>query len=219
MSRPDPQVFEHAFSYEGLTPWTAGPEAFLAQLNAQGNKGMRYFGQAAGRDSDPQLVYVKDRETTYTYELHEAPDTLGAFRTQLTDRGAAGFQWIGTYHQQQNPDTRLAWQLYRRDSTANTTFSYRAEKYAAFTTEAIVVEANTHGAEGYFLSNVFTTAGNFLGGVYEKDQKSKSIYSYGVAELQDAKNATFLDTANDWGARGFRLIDMGHNGINGPRFV
>ncbi|WP_398494995.1 hypothetical protein [Variovorax sp.] len=216
----EPEATELKFTYEGVVPVApTGAADFLAPFNAQGAKGLRYFGSAFQSPTDQLAIYVKDSDTTYTYELQPDPATLDEFRTQLANRGAAGFQWIGSYSERTGSGMYVTWHIYRKDASAATTFAYRVVQYQPYAMDKIIAEANIQGADGYYASNMSSTAANRLVGIYEKDLKSSSTYAYEAVELPDLKNNTFLTAANERGARGFRLTDASFSGPNGPQFV
>lgn len=200
-----PQPNARTFKYEGLTPSFTTHDALIASFNAQGAKGFRYLYGAFVSPEDQLAVYVKDDQTTYTYEVQPAPNTLDELRTQLESRGADGFQWIGQYGIWLSP-SKPNWMIYRKDVGAATTYSYRVAQVLPATFENLFAQAKAQGAEGYYSKSLKETVANFVVGVYEKDQKRNATYAYEVLDAPDTKEESILAMANTQGERGFRLI-------------
>lgn len=198
---PPPSPITRTFLYEGLaTP--ADSAAFLAQLNSQGARGFRFlsgFAFTTGPTTAEVVEgYVKDADSTYTYELLAPPADRTAMQAQLDAQGARGFSWGGAYI----AGSDIVY-IYRKDNSSAASYSYRV-LLAESGNGAFLTQANAQGAQGYFNTTTAFGVGSDMVSVYEKASTGGATYGY---ELLDppADDAGFYAQLNAQGARGYRF--------------
>ena len=187
--------------YEALAP-AADASAFLDRLNAQGARAFRFFsglafptGPATAEVVD---AYVKDADTTYSFELLADVGSVADLQAQLNAQGARGFKWGGPYVV--GGQIRA---LYRKDNNSASTYTY-AVLTAPADSAAYLSQVNAQGGNGYY-----SVAGAYMVGgttvlVYQKDTQGSATYGY-EALGQPGSNADFLAQFEAQGARGFRF--------------
>lgn len=197
-STPTPAV--RTFTYEAL-PSPGNEEEnlppALAQIRAQGARGFRIVNSVTEPGSGAEsLIYVKDAQTTFTYEYLEPRSDLGNMTAQLNAQGARGFKPLFVNNG-----------IYEKDNAANTTYSYVTSQPAQ-TADAFLAEANARGAEGYY---TLAIRGVYINGketrIYEKDNRSNARFEYMLMDRQvGGGDSAFRDLLNQQGARGYRFI-------------
>ncbi|MDA7415365.1 hypothetical protein PGB34_03220 [Xenophilus arseniciresistens] len=198
---PPPAPITRTFLYEAL-PTAADSAAFLAQLNSQGARGFRFLSGFAFTTSPTttEVVegYVKDADTTYSYELLALPADRAAMQAQLDAQGARGFTWGGAYVAGKD-----FVYIYRKDNGSTASYSYRV-LLAESGNGAFLTQANAQGAEGYFNTTTAFVVGTETVSVYEKASTGGATYGY---ELLDPTGdaAGFYAQLNAQGARGYRF--------------
>jgi hypothetical protein len=198
---PAPVPATRTFMYEALAP-SADASAFLDRLNAQGARAFRFFSGLAfttGPTSTEVVeAYVKDAQTTYTFELLPDTASVGDLQAQLSAQGARGFKWGGPY--MVGGQIRA---LYRKDNSSSSTYAYSVLTAPA-DSAGYLAQANAQGGNGYF-----SVAGAYMVGgttvlVYQKDSQGSATYGY-EALGQPGSDADFLAQLESQGARGFRF--------------
>jgi hypothetical protein len=198
---PAPAPATRTFMYEALAP-SADASAFLDRLNAQGARAFRFFSGLAfttgPTSAEVVEAYVKDAETTYTFELLPDTASVGDLQAQLSAQGARGFKWGGPY--MVGGQIRA---LYRKDNSSSSTYTYSVLTAPA-DSAGYLAQANAQGGNGYF-----SVAGAYMVGgttvlVYQKDSQGSATYGY-EALGQPGSDADFLAQLEAQGARGFRF--------------
>ena len=187
--------------YEALPPAADAP-AFLDRLNAQGARAFRFFSGLAFTTGPTSVevveAYVKDAQTTYSFELLPVAISAADLEAQLNAQGARGFKWGGPYVVGGQSRT-----LYRKDNNSASTYTY-AVLTAPADSAAYLSQVNAQGGNGYY-----SVAGAYLVGgttvlVYQKDTQGSATYGY-EALGQPGSDADFLAQFEAQGARGFRF--------------
>lgn len=165
----------------------------MAQLNAQGAKGFHLLTSSYDESSDTQyLIYVKNANTTYTYERLTPAGNVSDFTAQLNAQGARGFKML-----------LKDFGLYYRDNAADTTYSYVVSQPTARTAESLLIEAKAQGANGYYARTIEERVGSTVIRIFEKDNKSSAQFTYALLDRAAGEEA-FLAQANAQGANGYR---------------
>lgn len=196
------------------TPVTGTSAEFLTQLNGQGARGFRFvsgfyfLGNPAG--SEQKGVYVKDAQTTYSYELPQEPGGadvqawVTAYEAWLNSHGARGFVWGGPY--------MVGGQIHalmRKDNGSSSTFSYKVVVVDTNASLSAFVQnqANPLGADGYYLA-VPAYLGPFgvssTVAIFRKDLQGSARYGYEVLS-NPASDGDLVAQINTEGVRGYRF--------------
>lgn len=198
-----PPPAARTFLYETL-PAAGSTSAFLAQLNAQGARGLRLLGGLAFTQNAPSIelveAYVRDTAApaTYTYERQAPPADATALAAQLEAQGARGFAWVGAYSV--GGETSF---IYQKQDASTTTFSYRLLPAQAGGADYLA-QANAQGAEGFLGFTPSYLIGGAAVAIYGKASGSSATFAYELLESPAADDA-FMAALNGAGARGFRL--------------
>ena len=188
--------------YEAL-PVSGESNAFAASLNAQGARGFRFlsgFAFTTGPAAVEQVEgYVRDADTTYSYELHPVVASNADFLSQANEAGGRGFQWVGAYGV-----TGSQFYIYRKTASTAGTFSYRLVAQAKSKADYLA-QANGQGAEGYYNVTLSFIAGDPAAvSIYEKNSAGNATYGYEIGDL-GSDDAAYLAQLNERGSRGFRF--------------
>lgn len=187
--------------YEALPPAADAP-AFLDRLNAQGARAFRFFSGLAFTTGPTSVevveAYVKDAETTYSFELLPVASSVADLEAQLNAQGARGFKWGGPYVVGGQSRT-----LYRKDSGSASTYSYAVLAAPADST-GYLSQTNAQGGNGYYSVGGAYLVGGTTVLVYQKDTQGSATYGY-EALGQPGSDADFLAQFEAQGARGFRF--------------
>lgn len=175
---------------------------FLNQINGEGARGFRFFSGlafSAGAGITEQVAaYVKDADTTWTFELQ--PDTASSadLQTQSQAAGARGFRFAGPY-----VVANTFYNLYRKDNNSATTYTTSLLP-AAVSSSEFLAQANAQGANRFYASGATYQFGASTVQVYEQASSGNATYAY---ELLDnpATDAALLAQFDSEGARGFRF--------------
>ncbi|MEZ2298162.1 hypothetical protein [Variovorax sp. RCC_210] len=194
---PAPAPATNTFLYEQL-PYPADNAGLLSNLNSEGAKGFMFLS-ALGSGGSAAHVYVKTGDATYVYELKSPPADAGAFLSQANEAGSRGFRWVGALAV---GSTSTVVMLYRKDSDADATYTYRTEAPAT-DKDGFLAQVNAQGAAGYFNTAPGYGFGGVISAVFEKSSAGNATYAY---ELGDAASDTngALAQFDEKGARGFR---------------
>ena len=183
--------------YEGLAN-SADAAAFLQQLNAQGARGFRFVSGYIAPPDDSIEAYVKDADTTYTYELQPEATTLADYEQQLNGQGAKGFTWGGSY-----AIGTTVFALYRKDNSSSATYTYKALP-AATTSAAFLAQVNEQGAGGFYSLSPAYQVGDTSVSFYRKNTQSAATYGYEVLDSPGSAD-DFYAQLNAQGAKGLRF--------------
>lgn len=193
---PAPAPATTTFLYEKL-PIPADAAGLLSDLNAEGAKGFMFLSEL-GAGGSIGAVYVKMSDATYVYELKTPPADAGAFLAQANEAGGRGFRWVGAL----STSGTSSVMLYRKDSDAGATYTYRSEA-SATDKASFLAQVNAQGAAGYFN----TAPGYIFGGdniaVFEKSSAGSATYAYEVGDTA-ADTSAALAQFEEKGARGYR---------------
>lgn len=242
---PDEDVDTNTGTGERTVTFEALPDpgvAFLRQLNDQGARGFRFVNSEAFSldaqipNTPPEamptvvadMVYVKDANTTYTYELPVQPalNTAAEFEVWLKEYGARGFVWTGAYSLGASTDSQSVG-IMRKDNSSPTTFTYIVDEVAdSMSMDQFIENSNAHGQEGYYLvGTTYVLYTRLIDGpidpatdlpariccevgpvvaVYRKESQSDSNYSY-RALVPPGSNAGFFEQMNGQGGEGYRF--------------
>lgn len=198
-----PPPAARTFLYETL-PAATSTSAFLAQLNAQGARGLRLLGGLAFTQSPAGIelveAYVRDTSAsaTYTYERQAPPADAAALAAQLEAQGARGFAWVGAY----SVGGEISY-IYQKQDASTTTFSYRVLPAQSAGADYLA-QTNAQGAEGFFGFTPSYLIGGAAVAIYGKASGSAATFAYELLESPTADDA-FMATLNSAGGRGFRL--------------
>lgn len=198
---PAPVPATRTFMYEAL-PLAGDRGAFAANLNAQGARGFRFLSGFAFTTSPTTAEqvegYVRDADTTYSYELHPITANNAAFLTQANEVGARGFQWVGSYII--NGDQ---FYIYRKNNGAQGVFSYRVEPLSA-NKAGFLAQANGRGAEGFYnVAPAFLVGDPSAVSIYERNAAAGATYAYEIGDIA-GNDTAYLAQLNERGGRGFR---------------
>ncbi|MEO7057263.1 MAG: hypothetical protein ABI143_10690 [Caldimonas sp.] len=181
---------------------TASASDFLAQINAEGSRGFRFFSglafASAGGGAEEVAAYVKDANTTWTFEREAVTTTSSALLSQLQASGARGFRFAGPYFA-----SGATFDLYRKDNGAATTYIYNVLPVAASSTD-FLAQANAQGANGYYATGAAYMVGASTVTIYEKASAGNARYAYEVL-ANSTTDADLLAQLNAEGARGYRF--------------
>lgn len=187
--------------YEALTP-AADASAFLDRLNAQGARAFRFFSGLAFTTGPTSVevveAYVKDAQTTYSFELLPVAISAADLEAQLNAQGARGFKWGGPYVVGGQSRT-----LYRKDNGSASTYTYAVLAAPADST-GYLSQTNAQGGNGYYSVGGAYLVGGTTVLVYQKDTQGSATYGY-EALGQPGSDADFLAQFEAQGARGFRF--------------
>jgi hypothetical protein len=187
--------------YEALPPAADAP-TFLDRLNAHGARAFRFFSGLAFTTGPTSVevveAYVKDAETTYSFELLPVASSVADLEAQLNAQGARGFKWGGPYVVGGQSRT-----LYRKDNGSASTFTY-AVLVAPADSTGYLSQTNAQGGNGYYSVGGAYLVGGTTVLVYQKDTQGSATYGY-EALGQPGSNADFLAQFEAQGARGFRF--------------
>jgi hypothetical protein len=161
--------------YEALPPAADAP-AFLDRLNAQGARAFRFFSGLAFTTGPTSVevveAYVKDAETTYSFELLPVASSVADLEAQLNAEGARGFKWGGPYVVGGQSRT-----LYRKDNGSASTYSYAVLAAPADST-GYLSQTNAQGGNGYYSVGGAYLVGGTTVLVYQKDTQGSATYGY-----------------------------------------
>lgn len=190
--------------YEALPP-AANAADFLAQLNAQGARGFRYFSGFAfptGPASFEQVAgYVKDADVTYSYELPSTATDTTAFGSQLNAQGARGFMWGGPIIVGGANHT-----IYRKVAGSASSYSYAVlpgQASGSETSAYFLSQANGQGAGGFYYVTPQVVGGASVN-LYRKDSQGSATYGYEVL-ANPGTDGDFFAQLNAQGAANFRF--------------
>jgi hypothetical protein len=189
---PAPAPATSTFMYDQLPLRTDVP-SLEADFNAQGARGYRFLGPV-----NTANLYVKSGDATYVYELKTEPATPADFLTQANEAGSRGFRWGGAVFA-----GGTAVMIYRKDSGAAATYTYRNDTPAADAAD-YVARGGAQGADGYYNSVPAYIFGGSAVAVFEKSSLAAgSTFGYEVGS-STADTAATLAQMEERGSRGFR---------------
>jgi Divergent InlB B-repeat domain len=196
-------------TYEALTV-TSSAATLLDQLNLQGARGFRSmgdrgFGSSITQTNEFASLYVKEANTTYTYEILTLPATASVMLTQLNDQGARGYAFYGALVFTTGSPDRGA--LYIKDNGSSATFTYELPD-AANSEAAFLAQANSQGDRGFFSvsSFIFTSGVTETKHIYVKDNGSNAKFTYVTQPYFDPSTpAQFIAQADEQGQLGYKF--------------
>ncbi len=174
--------------------------AALSQFNAQGARGYAFLSQLA-TGNEFINVYVKDINTSYSYEILASASTKDTFMAQANAQGARGFRYYGLY---------TFGAVYVKDLTASAT--YTAEVLPAKNKGAdFLTLLNSQGARSFFYRGdvIFGGATGPVYSLFFKNNGAATQYSFALqpgdsAQVPDV--AALLLQANAQGQQGARYV-------------
>lgn len=174
----------------------------LSQLSAQGARGYYFYGTegfGSSNTSNFRNVYVKDSNSTYTYEVLPDQTTAATLLAQMNSQGARGFDFYG-------PTTLGV--IYVKENGTSTTYTHQFLN-AFNTNTGFLNQANTQGTSGYFYAGGYIFPGNSQEyAIYTKLSSSNATYSYRLQPtVSDPGVASDLITqANAQGQEGYKFL-------------
>lgn len=193
---PAPAPATNTFMYEQL-PYPADAAGLLNNLNTEGAKGFMFLSPL-GAGTSVAHVYVKTGDATYVYELKSPPADASAFLSQANEAGSRGFRWVGALAVVGSTTVML----YRKDSDADATYTYRTEASAP-DKDSFLAQVNAQGAAGYFNTAPGYVFGSGNTAVFEKSSAGSSTYAYELGDAT-ADTSSALAQLEEKGARGYR---------------
>jgi hypothetical protein len=189
-------------SYEAIT-YVDARAGLTAQANAQGARGFAYYSglvldetPLTSGDAIFTNFYVKESNTSFSYESLDLPTTRQALLTQLNAQGARGFAWYSGIASGND-----LYSLYVKESSA-VTISY--EFLDETTTAAgFLSQASAQGARGFLYSGGYTTGGSAFN-IYGKVNGSSAQYSYRLESVPTTQ-AALLSQVNTQGQSGYKF--------------
>jgi hypothetical protein len=174
----------------------------ISQLSAQGARGYYFYGTegfSSSNTNDFRNLYVKDSNTTYTYEVLPDQTTAATLLAQMNSQGARGFDFYG-------PTTLGV--IYIKENGSQATYTYQFLN-ASSTNAGFLSQANAQGTNGYFYAGGYIFPGNSQQyAIYTKLSNSNAVYSYRLLPtVSDPGVANDLVTqANAQGQEGYKFI-------------
>jgi hypothetical protein len=187
--------------WETATYATTTP-SILAQLNAQGARGYYFYGTEAFSSTNPadfRNLYVKDSNTTYTYEVLADQTTAATLLAQMNSQGARGFDFYG-------PTTLGT--IYVKENGSSITYTHQLLN-AQNTNAGFLTQANAQGTSGSYYAGGYGFPGDPQSyAIYTKINSSNATYNY---RLQPAVNdpgtgSSLMTQANAQGQEGYKFI-------------
>jgi Divergent InlB B-repeat domain len=196
-------------TYEALT-LTTSAATLLDQLNLQGARGLRSmgdrgFGTSFGQTDEFASLYVKEANTTYTYEILALPATAPVMLTQLNDQGARGYAFYGALAFSIGLPNSGA--LYIKENGSSATFAYELPD-AANSEAAFLTQANSQGDNGFFSVSpyIFTSDVTETKHIYVKDNSSSAKFTYVTQPYFDPSTPEqFIAQADEQGQLGYKF--------------
>jgi len=182
----------------------AGETDALAQLNAQGAEGYKYYGDLAigpiGSIGAQRSVYVRDQTNpgNFEYRLLDATNDRSSFLAQANGQGGQGYWYISGVALGGGASIK---QLYMTDKThADARYEYRAVD-AVSSRNDLSTQLNEQGGQGYRFKGPDFQAGN----LYVRDTTQNATFTY---QIEDPKTSAgdFVNHANELGGSGFGFL-------------
>jgi hypothetical protein len=190
-------------TYEAVD-YVVSRAALTAQANAQGARGFAYYSglvlDETPLTSGDQIftnLYVKEANTTFTYEALDLPTTRQALLTQLNAQGSRGFAWYSGIS-----GSNDSYSFFVKEGNVNSiTYEFLDETTTA---TGFLNQANAQGARGFIYSGGYTTGGSSFN-IYGKLNGSNARYNYRLDNVPTTQS-DLLTQVNRQGQEGYVFV-------------
>jgi hypothetical protein len=189
-------------TYEAIT-YVDARMALTAQANSQGARGFSFYSGLVLDDTPltpgDQIFtnfYVKEANTTFTYESLDLPTTRQTLLTQLNTQGARGFAWYSGISSGNDQ-----YSLFVKDSSdISITYEFLDETSTA---AGFLSQASAQGLRGFLYAGGYVAGGSTFN-IYGKVNGSNAQYSYRLESVPTTQ-ATLLDQVSTQGQSGYKF--------------
>lgn len=187
------------YVYE-LKSQPADANAFVAQANEAGGRGLRWVG-AISVNGTTVLLYRKDSDIsgTYTYRTETPAASKADYIARGNAQGADGY--FNTVPAYGFGGSSAA--VFEKSSLGSATFAYEVVDDAPDTSGALA-QFDAQGARGYRYRGPYIFGGA-SGSIFVKDLSQASTFSYQALTSQDTLEAAIVQS-NTVGADGFGFV-------------
>ncbi|MGH1359653.1 MAG: hypothetical protein ACRBC3_12860 [Burkholderiaceae bacterium] len=177
-------------------------EAFIAQVNEQGQQGYRYrSGQLFGTTIKSVFITDLSKSSRFTHKALDPSSNPSALVSQANEQGALGFRFRGNLSFTTGTASVVA--LYTSDSEQTATYAYKALT-PQDTVSARQTQLKSQGALGYRFIADFDFGSNGSRSLYARDTSSDITFDY-IVQSAATTTSSFLTVANLQGGNGYRF--------------